>query len=174
MTYDVIQLADWRVRKIADSLGVDFRRQPGECAHLNMAMVEDGQFVRCEDCKAQLAPYWVLGRMLAAYRESWEDIEHKREQHRRSVMADITLSAALAVQKAWRKRRMVPCCPHCFRGIFAADGFGDSMVSKDFELEQRRKTPPMRHAGARSADVIALYEAEQLADDLPDLREVTP
>jgi hypothetical protein len=158
----VVQIAEWRFRK--ERRGYWAVGEKAKCEHHKLTLDPHGLTIRCDDCKLQLSAYWVLERMLATYRRLWDELRSAQERHQRRVMADIGLRAARDVEKAWRSRKMVPTCPHCHRGVFAADGFGSSMVSKEIELARRRKSQPEPH-GARSADVLALYEEAEESDE---------
>lgn len=73
--------------------------------------------------------------------EEWDDVARRRETKEQQLAADLkaglTLQAAKRVEGAWRRRKMMPACPHCGRGISQHDGFGGSMVNR--EMENRRR-----------------------------------
>jgi hypothetical protein len=151
---DVIEFADWKVRKEAKR----YFSEPNKCDHKQLTMDPHGFTVQCDDCKLQLSAYWVLERMLDQYRKARDRLASDRESHRAKMAGDIRMLAARGVEKAWRSRNMVPTCPHCSRGIFPADGFGGSAVSKELELARRERDGVRTGYGARSASTIRATE----------------
>lgn len=159
-TLNVIELADWKIRKEPRRYFSD----PSKCDHKKLTMDPHGLTVQCDDCKLQLSAYWVLERMLDQFRDARRKLAAERASHNAKVAGDLRLTAAKEVEKAWRSKRMVPSCPHCHRGIFPADGFGDSMVSKEMELARRERDGTKPGYGARPAAVVRASETAMAGD----------
>lgn len=134
-TDNVIQIADFRFRR-------DRRRRcPRDtslCKHKNTVLVSDGQYVRCDDCGAQLSAFWVLERTLEVYSQCVDNLNARIREFNKLQKNGLSLLAAKKVEEAWRSRTMVPSCPHCHRGILPTDNFGGSTINKRVELDQRR------------------------------------
>lgn len=48
--------------------------------------------------------------------------------------------AAKSLDDAWRKKNLVPCCPHCLAGLLPDDfKNGVGLVSKSYALELARR-----------------------------------
>jgi len=161
MTDRVVSIADW---KISRTNSRQFGPSPTECQHHNMTMDQHGFTVRCDDCKLQLSAYWVLEKLLGDYEKWREDFSYQQRQFAAERDKAVRLSAAQQIEQAWRSRKMVPCCPHCGRGIFPADWISSSMVSKEYELAIRR-----RDGGRGVASVATIERQEAMNDDAPDL-----
>lgn len=131
---NVIEIGDFSIARKSRSYGFVAE---GECAHRRTTMEEDGEIVRCRDCKAQLTAWWLLKEILYAYTESQRKAKIDREQIAKERATIIHLIAARKVERAWRHHTMLPTCPHCHRGIAPTDGFGDGMVNKKIERTHR-------------------------------------
>ena len=68
-------------------------------------------------------------------------MERERDKLIELQKQTVVHKAAIILQNAWRKKKMVPSCPHCDRGIFPEDELGRSTVSKELELARRKKKP---------------------------------
>lgn len=110
----------------------------GECAHKHITMDDTGDVVRCADCKTQVSAYWALTMIAEEYARQWNKLQHSKQALEEAKAKDIHLLAAQRVEKAWRSHSMVPSCPHCHRGIFPQDGFGNGMVNKEIENRRRK------------------------------------
>jgi len=118
----------------------------GQCQHIKLTIDDHGQTVTCRDCQEQVTPFWALTSIL----KQW-DSARKQLINREAVIAktESTLLATKAAQKveeAWRRRSMVPTCPHCYEAIYATDNFGGGAIAKeiadrrrDIRLEERKK-----------------------------------
>ncbi len=108
------------------------------CPHLHLFFDENGQTVECKDCKKQVTAWWALFAMAKGLERERQRLDGERKQLEDEKAKQITHKAALKVQSAWRKKSMVPVCPHCLHAIFPEDGFGYSMVSKEDPEGARR------------------------------------
>lgn len=135
MADSIIHIGDFGIAK--KQRGFYAARAEGLCLHRQVELDDHGHTCKCIKCGETVSPYWFL-HMLAS---DWERAERTRQEAddklRADLKANLTLIAARRVEEAWRKRKMLPCCPHCHRGISPHDGFGGSMVSK--AIEQRRR-----------------------------------
>lgn len=131
---NVVHIGDFSIARKQRS----YWKKEGECLHRRFQMEEDGEIVRCSDCKVQVSAWWMLNELLSAYRDSNSSIKRREERLKEQLEKNLTLLAAQMVEKAWRSRRMVPSCPHCYRGILATDRLGASAVNKEIELARRK------------------------------------
>jgi hypothetical protein len=134
---NVIQIGDFSLIRKRER-GSKFWRKPDDCMHTSLEIDDDGHVVKCRTCGVQVEAYWALRTLAERYNESLKTVESKRDQLREDMAKGLTLKAAQRVEKAWRSRSMVPCCPHCGAGIRASDGFGSSLVN--VKIDDRRRT----------------------------------
>ena len=132
---NIIEIEDWKFEIKS--------RYEERCNHLKPIMDSVGQTIVCSDCNLQLDAFWVLERALVDLRSVRKSLERSREllvkewedfnkKHR-------FLKVIKEVERAWRgSNKMAVCCPHCHAGILPEDGLGDSKISSEIELEQRK------------------------------------
>lgn len=114
-----------------------YTRPAGECRHVHITLDDNGDVVRCDECGIQLSPYWLLTRICDEYSRALAKINARERAHREAMDRALHLTAAQRVEKAWRSRTMVPCCPHCGEGIRATDGLGSTMINRDIDDRRR-------------------------------------
>lgn len=96
----------------------------GECEHRRLQYIEHGELLKCLDCDKQVSAIWALKYFFTEYQVEKERLEIIKNQIKADEERLVIHRAALAVQDAWRKKNMVPICPHCNQGISPMDGFG--------------------------------------------------
>lgn len=136
MIGNIIQIGDFTVHReklLKDINGHSLRG----CKHSKITLDDNGDIVRCDDCKLQLGPYAALRMLVDQWSRLRDNLEAKRLAIIEASDKTIELRAAQIVEKAWRLRSMVPICPHCSEAIFPTDGFGNSLQSK--EIANRRR-----------------------------------
>src|ERR1700721_4676613 len=94
------------------------------CSHPSLVYNNNGNIITCKECKQQLDPYWSAIHIFRGLHECYEQIDARRKQVEEMEAKVVTQKAALAVEKAWRRRKMIPTCPHCIKAILPGDGFG--------------------------------------------------
>lgn len=137
MISKVFNIEDYRIEVVRDNHGLRFSTDT-DCAHLHTIFNENGQTVECKDCKKQLTAWWVLMAVNDGLRRMRERLDAEQKQLEEEKAHNITHKAAMAVEKAWRKHKMVPACPHCLHPIGPEDGFGSTMLNKEDSQGARR------------------------------------
>jgi hypothetical protein len=111
-------------------------QMPGVCEHRHLTADENGEIITCKECKKQVSAYWLIKRTMSEWAEFSRKIKAQREQLDADLKKAVVLRAAQDVEKAWRRRKMVPTCPHCRHAILPTDGFGLSCVSRIHSVER--------------------------------------
>lgn len=142
MSDNIIQLDDLRVTRRKHNPYLPASKQ---CPHINLTMDDHGQCVECDDCGAQVSPYWALDMLSKRYEKACRQLEHKEQRIDQLRQNNLHLIAAKQVEEVWRKRDVLPCCPHCGEGIAASDGLGAMIISKRID-EKRRAERAARKA----------------------------
>ena len=137
MDDNVVHLGDFAIKRKDSKFAY-----PKTCQHLNLTLDDHGQTVKCDDCGDQVSAYWAITSMAAHVDREWKKINSAFEKLKKDQQSAIHLTAARKVEAAWRKRDMLPCCPHCGEGIAPEDGFGGSMINKRFHKSLRKPTKP--------------------------------
>ncbi|MFD1557065.1 hypothetical protein ACFSHT_15800 [Paraburkholderia silviterrae] len=112
-------------------------RPAASCRHMRLDLDDVGSIVRCADCGLQLDAYWTLTLFIEQYERALAKINARERQHAEARERDLHLTAAQRVERAWRSRTMVPCCPHCGEGIRATDGLGGTMINRTIDDRRR-------------------------------------
>lgn len=128
MIVKVFNIDDYRVEIQGDNHGLRFSDDKS-CPHLHLLFDENGQTVECKDCKKQVTAWWAFLTMNEGLKRMRERLDAERKQLDEEIAKNVTHKAALKVEKAWRRHKMLPCCPHCLHAIRPEDGFGDRAVS---------------------------------------------
>lgn len=130
---NIIDIDDLRVQRQLRHAS----RSAADCKHMRLELDDDGCIVRCSDCGVQLEAYWTLISFLEHYERALAKINARERRHAEERERDLHLTAAQRVERAWRSRTMVPCCPHCGEGIRATDGLGETMINRTIDDRRR-------------------------------------
>lgn len=135
--YNVVDLGEYRFSHINTK---SFLPKPKECQHKQLTLDSNGDVVTCDSCGKQVGTFWALGKMAAHWHEWWQRLQRRGEEASAIEGRQVVLRAALVVEKAWRKKNMAPCCPHCSMAILPEDGFGErASVNKEMEMARRKR-----------------------------------
>lgn len=132
----VVQIGEARVRLRG---GLGFRDD--RCKHKNLTYDDNGEIVTCDDCSARVSAFWAMKMLMEHYETAISNVKHREKAIAEETSRSIHLLAARKVEAAWKKRNMVPCCPHCWAGILPEDGFGGSQVNRAIEMRRRAALP---------------------------------
>lgn len=130
---NVVNIGDHRFTRKRDSwLSKD------ACKHLNKTFDANGDIITCDDCSMQLSPVWVIHQLIDSYNREMDRLDARERVLREQTGKDLHLIAAKTVEAVWRRKSVVPGCPHCHRGILPEDRLGSMQVSRAIELSRRR------------------------------------
>lgn len=128
----VIDIGDIRV-----SRGMT-RRPVSSCRHRRMAYDPKERRVWCRDCEKDVDPFDAFKNLCENYHAAHEDMKRQRQEINEAAQFQCRSIAAKNIDEAWRKKKMVPACPHCSNGLFPEDFVkGVGMVGRDFALARR-------------------------------------
>ena len=129
------------VVKIGDLQIARQRRQwgapPGVCQHLSLTWSEHGDIIDCDDCGKQVSAQWVVAMLCERWDREVRKLQASQQAVDRTLSAHVVLRAAKKVEAAWRRRNMLPACPHCGEAIAPEDGLGGSMVNREIAMRRR-------------------------------------
>jgi hypothetical protein len=123
------------------------RRRGGcKCSRLDQKFEIDTEHgtVHCANCDQVVSAFHAL--RVVAFSESrfaqrMKSMREEYKQMRRRLRSTAWLKAARELEAMWRGKKMLPCCPHCRRGLYPEDLTGLS-VSREFEAARRRSHEP--------------------------------
>jgi len=138
----VYDIGDFRVQVKRDTHGFTFKDDP-TCHHRNLEFSEEGETIECTDCKKQITAWWAFLHMAKQFKKIADDLENIRKRVEEEKARNLTHSAALKVDDAWRRRVFLPTCPHCFKPITPMDGFGGSKTRSKEGAKPMQLRPAM-------------------------------
>lgn len=141
MSNNIISIGDWKIQRN----GEHRIQTEGDCDHKHLELDERGDVVRCLKCGTQVSAFWAIKMISEQYNSSLRRLVRERETVKQAKEENLHLLAAKKVEKAWRRRSMVPACPHCGRGILPEDGLGSSMINREMELRRRKAELEKKH-----------------------------
>lgn len=152
----VYNIGDFKIEVKPDCGGFTYEGDK-QCHHRNLTFDENGQTVSCKDCELQVTAFWAFLMLAKQYKNLIDDIQRQRDRLAEEQARNLTHKAAIAVEDAWRKRKMIPTCPHCKKPVLPGDNFGalGGLMSKDRATEGK----PMEFRAA--LEIVAGYKAEE-------------
>ena len=130
----VIDLADMRVR-----FGLPKIRN--RCEHKNLVYNIGERRVWCKECETEVGNFDAFMTLVRNFAKMVKEANRKTAELNEALKSAARLRATKALDKEWGRKRMVPCCPHCKKGLMPED-FADGVthrVSKEYELARRKK-----------------------------------
>lgn len=127
----VVDIGDARVAR-----GMS-RRPVSACKHKSMVYDHKERRVWCKECETDIEGFDAFLILVEQFDRASMDIERRLEQLAEAEKTNITRIAAKNMEKAFRRRHMVPCCPHCKAGILPEDTERMSMVGREYETARR-------------------------------------
>lgn len=118
------------------------------CKHLNQTYCTRECAIWCDDCGQQIDHFKAFLMLMEGFERQQDRLKSERRQLEEDKRKVVTLRAAQKVQEAWRRKKMVPTCPHCHTAIFPEDGFGSSAISKEWAVAARKKRAEKKAADA--------------------------
>ena len=124
------------------------------CAHRRIVLDEIEGTIECEDCKRSLSAFHVLVgfcREWANLSREVRELKHRAAAIRKTVFGwQPRLRALKEFEKHWWRGNMLPCCPHCGRGLMAEDfanGPRRGSIGLDYEMAMRRRDAGQKDGG---------------------------
>lgn len=129
----VIDIGDIRV-----SRGMT-RRPVSSCTHRRMAYDPKERRIWCKDCEKDVDAFDAFKNLAEQYHRAHEDLQSQRREINEAAQFQCRSIAAKNIDEAWRKRKMVPACPHCSNGLFPEDfANGVGLLGRDFAMARRK------------------------------------
>jgi hypothetical protein len=133
----VYDIGEFKVRVKRDYGGITYAGDK-ECHHKNLTYDENGETIECDDCKKQITAWWSFLHLVRDFAKIADRHKAAAEQIKLEQQRTLTHKAAIAVEDAWRGRKMIPCCPHCTRPILPGDRFGSSTVNREMTISSAK------------------------------------
>jgi hypothetical protein len=108
------------VISLTDALSVR-RHKEVKCKHRRFEVDAANKVVSCKDCGSEVSAYDAL-LIMAENREYIQERYDALVASRKALTGwKPHLLAVRELERVWRSRDMLPCCPHCGRGVEAGE-----------------------------------------------------
>lgn len=131
----VVDIGDLRVAR-----GMS-RRPVSLCSHRQLRYDERERRVWCADCESDVEPFDAFTGIVQRFAGAAKDIARRQDAVKAAEETALFSRAAKAIDEIWRRKKVVPACPHCRRGILPEDiANGIGKVSAELERQRRMKS----------------------------------
>lgn len=130
----VIDIGDLRVAR-----GLS-RRPVSSCHHNQLVYDPHERRIWCKDCETDVEGFDAFVLLVKNFSAKTSELEHRAREIEEAEAFKIRTLAGKTIDKAWRSRKMLPCCPSCGSGLFPED-FKNScgMVGRKYAEARRKK-----------------------------------
>ena len=131
---DIIQMDQIKLERI----------RKGFCQHKHLCYDPQNEHIECKDCGLPVQPFKAFMVMVDNYNSAVAGLKHRHEEliELENRSEKHLLLATRTVDRAWRRKDMLPLCPHCQEAIAPEDGFGGNMVNRKIAMERRKFKQP--------------------------------
>lgn len=109
------------------------RRPASSCRHRALSYDANERRIWCKDCEKDVDAFDAFKLLVEQYSGARKALARREERLLEAEKFQVRSLAAKEIDKAWRSRTMVPCCPRCKGGLFPDDfKNGTSMMGRDY------------------------------------------
>lgn len=120
------------------------RQNPSACRHLRLNYDDQERRIYCSDCEQDVDHFDAFITVVHNWRAMTKSLEARRKSIEESEQFTLFTRAAKEIDKAWRKRSQVPCCPSCNAGLLPEDFASGVKATKSADIERaKRKRKPV-------------------------------
>lgn len=130
----VVDIGDIRVAR-----GMS-RRPFSTCSHHSMVYDQRERRIWCKDCENDVDAFDAFEMLAKRSHEHRAMLDAREQKIEEAEAFTIRSVAAKVMDKAWRRRKTVPTCPHCRSALLPEDvENGFNFTSKEIELARRKR-----------------------------------
>lgn len=111
----VVDIGDIRVAR-----GMS-RRPFSMCRHVQLLYDAKERRIWCKDCENDVEPFDAFTALVENYDRALSAIARREQQLAEVEGFQARTLAAKGLDEAWRRRKIVPACPHCHHGLLPED-----------------------------------------------------
>ena len=128
----VVDIGDARVAR-------GLSRRPFSGCHHN-SLIYDGceRRIWCPDCKSTIDPFDAFLSLVGQFDRAQRKAEQKAKELADAKSHNLVRIAAKQMDDQWRRKRTVPTCPHCRKGLMPEDAARMGRMSREIEIARRR------------------------------------
>lgn len=129
----VIDIGDIRVAR-----GLS-RRPFSSCQHRQLVYDKNERRIWCKDCEKNIEAFDAFEQLVANFHAKADELERRAQKIEEAEAHQIIRIAAKRLDEIYRRKRMVPACPHCSGGLLPEDVPHIGTVSREWELVRRKR-----------------------------------
>lgn len=130
---NVVDIGDIRVARGKS------RRPHSMCKHKPLVYDQQERRIWCKDCEQDIEPFDAFKALVENFDAASKSLKRRAEAVAASEQHNIIRVAAKRMDEHFRRKNMVPACPHCGTGIFPEDVPKMSSVNRRWEEAMRAK-----------------------------------
>ena len=111
----VVEIGDIRV-----SRGLS-RRPYSSCKHEKVVYDQQERRVWCQDCETNIDPFDMLMALIEPYNAAVKKLKQREERVLQQEAFTMRRRATQELDKAWRRRNVLPACPSCHAPLLPED-----------------------------------------------------
>ena len=108
------------------------------CRNRKFEIDTQNREISCQECGAVIDPYVALLDIASHYEQFGKEVDSLLTQRKQIIDYKPHLLVMRELEKIYMGGRMLPCCPHCHKGIHAKELLVAS-TSKQYENRRRLK-----------------------------------
>ena len=129
----VVDIGDLRVAR-----GLS-RRPYSSCKHRPLVYDQQERRIWCKDCEKDVEPFDAFLMLVENFHRAASEIERGRAALAEAQQHNVIRVAAKQMDEHFRRKNMVPACPHCGTGIFPEDVPKMGSVNRRWEEAKRAR-----------------------------------
>ena len=129
----VVDIGDLRVAR-----GMS-RRPVSTCHHRPLVYDERERRIWCKDCETDIEGFDAFLLVASQFASAAKKIEAQLREVQEARAHNIIRIAAKQMDEHFRRKNMVPACPHCHEGIFPEDVPKMGSISREWEQVRRAR-----------------------------------
>lgn len=129
----VVDIGDVRVAR-----GMS-RRPVSACNHQRLIYDPKERRIWCKDCETDVEAFDAFQIIVGQWHGAHDELERRQRQIDEAKAANISRIAAKRMEDLWRRKNVIPACPHCHAGLLPEDAERMGAVSKEIEVARRKK-----------------------------------
>lgn len=136
----VVDIGDLRVAR-----GMS-RRPIALCRHRALMYDQNERRIWCKDCESDVAAFDAFLVIVENFDGAADTIRREMERVNQAVSHNLISIASKQMDEKFRRKKMVPACPHCGEGIFPEDVAKMGSINREWETVRRaRKAKDSTH-----------------------------
>lgn len=129
----VVDIGDLRVAR-----GLT-RRPASSCRHARLNYDPRERRVWCKDCEKDVDPFDAFTKLVEQYDRAYKHVNERIKHVEEAEQFQCRSIAAKNIDEVWRRRKVIPACPHCLQGLFPEDFAGSiTTLGREYALARRK------------------------------------